>query len=225
MYVRLKQKDVEWRKAKQELNRQWRDAVARNWEKSFDHRSFYFKQQDKKICTARHLVGEIKAGAEHSYSQFHSAADASGERETRATSSVDKEPKIITSAAAASKSADGAAAHQILSLEELRQAGLSRTIPTEYKDIIASGSQQLLLNYTRDEMTVHRDVYRIMCHAAEASIASSAEKERLAALWRDFLRVMFDIPVSFLYGTDMPTVGTGEGVTLSANAQVWSRYV
>ena len=42
---RLKQKDAEWRKARAELNKGWREVMVRNYEKSFDHRSFYFRQQ------------------------------------------------------------------------------------------------------------------------------------------------------------------------------------
>ena len=57
---RLKQKDLEWRKARQELNKQWKEVVERNYEKSFDHRSFYFRQQDKRAYTAKVLIAEIK---------------------------------------------------------------------------------------------------------------------------------------------------------------------
>ena len=38
-------------------------------------------------------------------------------------------------------------------------------------------------------LTYHRDVYRVLCHAAECLVSSSTEKERLPALWRDLLRV------------------------------------
>jgi len=57
---RLKQKDIEWRKARQELNKQWKEIQEKNWHKSLDHRSFYFKQTDKKQCSQRVLVQEIK---------------------------------------------------------------------------------------------------------------------------------------------------------------------
>ena len=38
---------------RQELNKQWKEVVERNYEKSFDHRSFYFRQQDKRAYTAK----------------------------------------------------------------------------------------------------------------------------------------------------------------------------
>ena len=35
----------------------------------------------------------------------------------------------------------------------------------------------------------HRDVYRVLCHAAECLVSSPTDKERLPAMWRDLLRV------------------------------------
>ena len=57
---RLRQKDLEWRKARQQLNSQWKDIVVKNYDKSLDHRSFYYKQQDRHTYSARHLIAEIK---------------------------------------------------------------------------------------------------------------------------------------------------------------------
>lgn len=57
---RLKQKDLEWRKARQQLNNQWKDILIKNASRSLDHRSFYFRQQDKRSYTTRFLVAEIK---------------------------------------------------------------------------------------------------------------------------------------------------------------------
>ena len=57
---RLKQKDLEWRKARQELNKGWRDVLDKNYDKSFDHRSFYFRQSDKRFHNAKYLIADIK---------------------------------------------------------------------------------------------------------------------------------------------------------------------
>jgi paired amphipathic helix protein Sin3a len=43
---RLKLKDEEWRKARRDMNKIWRDVYKDNYYKSLDHRSFYFKQVD-----------------------------------------------------------------------------------------------------------------------------------------------------------------------------------
>jgi len=36
-----------------EMNKVWNDVYARNYHKSLDHRSFYFKQQDKKSLSVK----------------------------------------------------------------------------------------------------------------------------------------------------------------------------
>jgi paired amphipathic helix protein Sin3a len=46
--MRLKQKDEEWRRVRVEMKNQWRKVNEANYQRSLDHRSFYFKQEDKK---------------------------------------------------------------------------------------------------------------------------------------------------------------------------------
>ena len=58
--ARMKQKDIELRKKRLELNKEWRDVMERNYTKSLDHRSFYFKQNDRKLLMPRSLVTELK---------------------------------------------------------------------------------------------------------------------------------------------------------------------
>jgi histone deacetylase complex regulatory component SIN3 len=56
---RLKQKDEEWRRARVEMNKIWREICERNYFKSLDHRSFYFRQSDKKTISVRGLLQDI----------------------------------------------------------------------------------------------------------------------------------------------------------------------
>ncbi|KAF8118052.1 hypothetical protein N665_0006s0053 [Sinapis alba] len=58
--TRLKQKQEEWTKCREDFNVVWADVYAKNHYKSLDHRSFYFKQQDSKNLSAKALVTEIK---------------------------------------------------------------------------------------------------------------------------------------------------------------------
>ncbi|CAN7037787.1 unnamed protein product [Brassica rapa subsp. trilocularis] len=58
--TRLKQKQDEWTKCREDFNVVWKDVYAKNHYKSLDHRSFYFKQQDSKNFSAKALVTEIK---------------------------------------------------------------------------------------------------------------------------------------------------------------------
>eukprot|EP00252_Welwitschia_mirabilis_P014433 TRINITY_DN3170_c0_g1_i2.p1 TRINITY_DN3170_c0_g1~~TRINITY_DN3170_c0_g1_i2.p1 ORF type:complete len:1323 (+),score=353.10 TRINITY_DN3170_c0_g1_i2:643-4611(+) len=57
---RLKQKQEEWLKCRTDMNKVWAEVYAKNYHKSLDHRSFYFKQQDKKSLSTKGLLGEIK---------------------------------------------------------------------------------------------------------------------------------------------------------------------
>eukprot|EP00026_Physarum_polycephalum_P000301 Phypoly_transcript_00301.p1 GENE.Phypoly_transcript_00301~~Phypoly_transcript_00301.p1 ORF type:complete len:1683 (+),score=475.87 Phypoly_transcript_00301:157-5205(+) len=57
---RLKQKDFEWHKSKQEWDKVWREITAKNYHKSLDHQSFFFKQAEKKALSPKVLLAEIK---------------------------------------------------------------------------------------------------------------------------------------------------------------------
>ena len=50
---RLKQKQEEWSKCRSDMNKVWAEVYAKNYHKSLDHRSFYFKQQDKKSLSTK----------------------------------------------------------------------------------------------------------------------------------------------------------------------------
>ncbi|CAL9219216.1 unnamed protein product [Arabidopsis halleri] len=58
--TRLKQKQDEWKKCREDFDKVWANVYAKNHYKSLDHRSFYFKQQDSKNLNAKSLVAEIK---------------------------------------------------------------------------------------------------------------------------------------------------------------------
>uniref|UniRef100_A0A1D1YVS6 Paired amphipathic helix protein Sin3-like 3 n=2 Tax=Anthurium amnicola TaxID=1678845 RepID=A0A1D1YVS6_9ARAE len=58
--TRLKQKQEEWSKCRADFNKVWAEIYAKNYHKSLDHRSFYFKQQDTKNLSTKVLLAEIK---------------------------------------------------------------------------------------------------------------------------------------------------------------------
>ncbi|KAJ0449534.1 putative transcription regulator Others family [Helianthus annuus] len=58
--TRLKQKQEEWARCRFDFNKIWAEVYAKNYHKSLDHRSFYFKQQDAKSLSAKALLLEIK---------------------------------------------------------------------------------------------------------------------------------------------------------------------
>jgi paired amphipathic helix protein Sin3a len=64
--ARLKTKDEEWRRQRTKLNEGWKETLEKNYIKSLDHRSFYFKQNEKKLLTAKTMIMEAKDSLEKS---------------------------------------------------------------------------------------------------------------------------------------------------------------
>ncbi|KAK9806462.1 hypothetical protein WJX73_010057 [Symbiochloris irregularis] len=57
---RLQQKDREWRGVKENMAPMWARIYESNYHKSLDHRSFYFKQTDKRNLGAKAMLNEIR---------------------------------------------------------------------------------------------------------------------------------------------------------------------
>jgi paired amphipathic helix protein Sin3a len=60
IHSRLVQKEEEWMKCREDMNKVWSEVYAKNAYKALDHRSFYFRQQDKKALSTKGLLTEIK---------------------------------------------------------------------------------------------------------------------------------------------------------------------
>ncbi|KAI9118992.1 hypothetical protein K1719_009667 [Acacia pycnantha] len=58
--MRLEQKMTEWEERRSEFNKVWAQVYAKNHEKSRDHRSLSFKQEDSKNLKPKALMAEIK---------------------------------------------------------------------------------------------------------------------------------------------------------------------
>ncbi|XP_044493571.1 paired amphipathic helix protein Sin3-like 4 isoform X4 [Mangifera indica] len=67
--TRLKQKQEEWARCRSDFNKVWAEIYAKNYHKSLDHRSFYFKQQDSKSLGAKALLAEIKEISEKKHKE------------------------------------------------------------------------------------------------------------------------------------------------------------
>ncbi|KAF5839292.1 hypothetical protein DUNSADRAFT_1165 [Dunaliella salina] len=64
VFHRMEQKDTEWQRVKAEMTKIWRKVYEQNYPRSLDHRSFYFKQQEKKNLMGKTMVSEIKDAAD-----------------------------------------------------------------------------------------------------------------------------------------------------------------
>jgi paired amphipathic helix protein Sin3a len=45
-----------------DMNKLWRQVFQQNYHKSLDHRSFYFKQSDKKSLMPKAMLQEVRQG-------------------------------------------------------------------------------------------------------------------------------------------------------------------
>ncbi len=59
--ARLKQKEVEWKRAQREWNKIWRAVDAANYARSLDHQGITFKAADKKSVASKAFVAQIEA--------------------------------------------------------------------------------------------------------------------------------------------------------------------
>ena len=59
--ARLKQKEVEWKRAQREWNKIWRAVDVANYARSLDHQGIISKTADKKALTAKAFVAQIEA--------------------------------------------------------------------------------------------------------------------------------------------------------------------
>nr|VDD33729.1 unnamed protein product [Brassica oleracea] len=72
--TRLKQKQDEWTKCREDLNLVWADVYEKYHYKSLDHRSFSFKQQDSKYLSAKSFL-ELMLGVPANEEIGNGAAD------------------------------------------------------------------------------------------------------------------------------------------------------
>lgn len=172
---RLKQKDIEWRKAREELNKSWFKTMEANFDKSFDHRSFYFKAQDKRSISLKHLIADIKGGL---------GLEAG-------TSLVDFAPPCP-----------------------------SISCDPFYQDALHQSDMKpgLVLTYPLEAHTVHGDIYDLITHASEMSNVPLLDRERMTALWRDWLRPFFHIPMQYLYPSSSSLATM---VNIESNQDIW----
>jgi len=157
---RLKQKDQEWRRARVELVKVWKDTQAKNYAKSLDHRSFYFKSADKRALTVKGLLADMKLRVE-------AAAAVAVKPAVGAEAGVPAGPDADEVASAA---ADTSAL----------QAQVQRDV--DGNALSVSPTLHFVLRDTR----VYSDAAAVLAYAVERHLPE-VHKPRAAAVWRNFV--------------------------------------
>ena len=169
---RLRQKDQEWRAAKEALNIKWKDLAEFNYYKSLDHRSITWRTTDKRATSTRTLVAEIKDRAAHNGCEGEQAMNLKRDKAKEEHGSFYE----VTMGSSLPKKMD--------------LTGLPKPTSTLFTPHLS--------NIYKNNSWAQRDAYRIIAFALERGSASPADKERCYRLWRDFLAPWFGLELSWM---------------------------
>jgi len=169
---RLRQKEKEWRTARDILNQRWKELAEINYHKSLDHRSLTWRTVDKRATSTRTLVAEIKDRAANNGNE---SANALAARKDKAKDEHGSFYEVTMG--------------QSLS-RKIDLTGLPKPTRTLF-------TPHLSLMYDNNSST-QRDAYRIIAFALERGAISPGDKERGHRLWRDFLGPWFGLSISWM---------------------------
>eukprot|EP01119_Soliformovum_irregulare_P017282 TRINITY_DN5110_c0_g3_i1.p1 TRINITY_DN5110_c0_g3~~TRINITY_DN5110_c0_g3_i1.p1 ORF type:complete len:1099 (+),score=261.83 TRINITY_DN5110_c0_g3_i1:72-3299(+) len=161
--ARLREKDQEWTKARREWNKVWREVNEKNYYKSLDHQSIFFKQTDKKNLAPRVLIAEIK---ERYQQQLK-------DRETR------KRQKQIPVESKEKSRPEGSKSDSSDS-QDSQNSTIAQAAPVKQ-------FQPPHLSYSMGNISICRDIYQLILQACERSY-TKAEEEKIETFFRHFMK-------------------------------------
>lgn len=156
---RLKQKDQEWRRARLELVKVWKDTQAKNDSKSLDHRSFYFRTSDKRALSQKGLLADVKKRVEE------------------VAAAAERHPVSPSEAVPVSEDADEQAA--AAAQEAALQAQVVRSDSGEVLRI------EPTLHFLIKDTRLYGDAAAVLAYAVEQ--LPEPHRPRAAAVWRNFI--------------------------------------
>ncbi|CAJ1938952.1 unnamed protein product [Cylindrotheca closterium] len=164
---RLRQKDIEWRRVRDRMNRQWKELAEENYFKSLDHRSLTWRTTDKRVISTRTLVAEIKDRSLHKGKEGESSLQA------RMDKAKEEHGTFYQVTMKHSLARD-------LDLTSLPKA--DRRLFTPHMSLMGT-----------NDSSVHMDAYRIISFAVERGAINPTDKERIHRLWIEFLGPWFKL--------------------------------
>jgi len=169
---RLRQKDEEWRAARDELNRKWKDLAEYNYYKSVDHRSITWRTTDKRATSTRTIVAEIKDRAAHNGLEGEAAYNARVEKAKEEHGTFYEITK-------------GCSIPRKMDLTNFPKP--TATIFTPHLSFVYDNNSW-----------AQQDAYRIICFALERASISPTDKEQCFRLWRDFIGPWFGMSLAWM---------------------------
>lgn len=176
---RLKQKDSEWRRARHNHNPVWKEMQEKNYPKSLDHRSFYFKQSDKKALTTKSLMQELKAKQDEVEADIKKLTDEVEEKESAAAAA-----KAEVEQAAGSRSR-GPGANKLAELLAAVEDAKQRL--AKAKQVVPELSFQYI------DTRVHADAAAVLAYAVERQNSQGLDRAAVSEFWTGFLYKFFGV--------------------------------
>ncbi len=170
---RLRQKDEEWRAARDMLNKKWKDLAELNYYMSLDHRSITWRATDKRATSTRSLVAEIKDRAAHN----------GVEGEVVSSARIEK-----------AKEEHGAFYEVTMGCAVPRKVDLTG-LPLPTRTLF---TPHMSFGYDNTSWAQH-DAYRIVSYALERGSVNPGDKERCHRLWCDFIGPWFGLSLSWMH--------------------------
>ncbi|KAL3663908.1 hypothetical protein V7S43_010797 [Phytophthora oleae] len=215
---RLKQKDEEWRRAREDLNRQWKEVNEKNYHKSLDHSSFYFKQKDKKQTSMKMMMQEAKKKLE---------ADEKRVEETKTDSNASPSTVSATSAVVSAKAPPQASdIADALKKEQFADAGKAVSTTALPSTVTVSQSTKWKPHFTYKfaSVQIHKEAFGLLSYAAEKNL-SVADKEKISKVWQAFFFPFFHLEEEWLVRKPQHTTVTFEKAkTLPVGTEVSTEF-
>jgi hypothetical protein len=181
MIPRLKQKDIEWKKIRSDQKRMWLDVCQKNFNKSLDHRSFYFKQDDKKKLGSRALLAELREQHERMFANpltmFKAPADVSV---ADAVASV--------TVASSSASSSSSSSSSIVSSSSSTSAAVAAA--TTMRPVVSTDTY--CTHFKMQDQSLHEEVWRVVRTVAQSNL-SEPQRQLLHEFWVAFVIPFFGV--------------------------------
>ena len=170
---RLRQKDREFKKARNRLRVDWRKLAETNYYKSLDHRSLTWRTTDKRATSTRTLLAEIKDRAQHRGKE--------GKEALRQKMDKAKE--------------EHGTFFEVTMADTLSQ-DLDLTFLPKPDRLLFTPHLSVLYE---NNSWAQRDAYRMLMFALERGTISPHDKERCHRLWNEFLGPWFGLTVGWMH--------------------------
>jgi paired amphipathic helix protein Sin3a len=216
---RLKQKDEEWRRAREDLNRQWKEVNEKNYHKSLDHSSFYFKQKDKKQTSMKMMMQEAKKKLEADEKRAEEAKADS----TASPSTVSATSAVVSAKAPPQPSAIADALKKEQAADPAKSAATTDGKGTSSQPA-SSSKWKPHFAYKFASVEIHKEAFGLLSYAAEKNL-SVADKEKISKVWQAFFFPFFHLEEEWLVRKPQrTTVSPEKAKTLPIGTEVSTEF-